>query len=75
MSLARSATCSPGVLGHGEPKAGGALRHGEPWDTGSPRPGEPWPWGAWGVPGQAEPRDTGSPCFPCLQRASVDFEE
>lgn len=58
----------------------------ESWDTGSPRTAEPWPWGAWGVPGQespwtggapgqAEPRDTGSPCFPCLQRASVDFEE
>lgn len=47
MSLASSATCWPGVLGHREPKDGGALAMGglgSPWtgeslDTGSPRTG------------------------------------
>lgn len=61
MSLAGSATCWPGVLGHGEPKD-----RRRPWTRGAQGQAEPRARGAWGVPGHGvlgpgEARDRESP--------------
>lgn len=69
-ALGQEETLDTGALGHGEPKVRQSPGHRGPGESRDRK----IPW-TRGTPEQGEPRDTGSRCFPCLQRVSVDFRE
>lgn len=69
-ALGQEETLDTGALGHGEPKVRQSPGHRGPGESRDRK--SPW---TRGTPEQGEPRDTGSRCFPCLQRVSVDFRD